>query len=143
MLTIVLYFGDEPWTAPLNLLGRIPVQDEALLPLLNDWRINLWQVAYSQPWQVRGLNSDFKFIADCCVQRRLKQEYRPISADKLVYPYETLELMSGSPHICTESPFYFSFSMTVSTVFPSLPSLTYCLAVILPSSVRTFVTTSP
>ena len=97
VITIVLYFGDAPWTGPLNLLGRVPVRDERLRLYLNDWHINLCQVAHLKPENIGRLTSDFKLIADCCVQRRLGLDYSlesDLANRKLDHAWETLELMA-------------------------------------------------
>ena len=45
VVTLVLYFGEEPWTASRSLYERIPVS-ERLRPFVNDYRINLFEISF-------------------------------------------------------------------------------------------------
>ena len=63
VVTLVLYFGyKKRWDRPLNLLqclnAKIP---DKLRPLINDYRINLFEIAYLPDEQVAKFKSDFRY----------------------------------------------------------------------------------
>ena len=77
VITIVLYFGyQKRWNAPVSLLEKVEVPD-GLDPYVQDYRINLFEVAYLSEEQVELFQSDFKIVADYFVQKRKNKEYRP------------------------------------------------------------------
>lgn len=64
VVTLVLYFGHEkPWSGPLSLKERLNVPKE-FEPYVNDYKINLFQIAYLTREQVELFQSDFKVVAD-------------------------------------------------------------------------------
>lgn len=70
VITIVLYFGyKRRWKAPKRLLECLQVPPE-LLPYVNDYRMNLFEVAFLEEEQVAMFQSDFRIIADYFVQMR-------------------------------------------------------------------------
>lgn len=93
VVTLVLYFGHEkPWSCALSLKERlnIPKQFE---PFVNDYKINLFQIAYLTREQVNLFKSDFKVVADYFVQKRENGDYIP-SSQELTHVQETLQLLS-------------------------------------------------
>ena len=91
--TIVLYFGyDRKWDKPLSLHERLGVSDK-LSPFVNDYKINLFEVAYLSDEQVNLFQSDFKIVADYFVQKRKKQNYIP-SKLEMKHVEAVLQLLS-------------------------------------------------
>ncbi len=93
VVTLVLYFGhDKPWNGPLSLKARLNIPKE-FEPYVNDYKINLFQIAYLTHEQVELFQSDFKVVADYFVQKRENGDYIPSSQD-LTHVQETLQLLS-------------------------------------------------
>lgn len=60
VVTLVLYFGyEKPWSSSKSLLDRLTVSD-ALKPYVQDYRINVFEIAYLTPEQVKLFQSDFR-----------------------------------------------------------------------------------
>mgnify|MGYP000629392000 FL=1 len=92
-MTLVLYFGHEkPWNGPLSLKERLNIPQE-FEPYVNDYKINLFQIAYLTREQVELFQSDFKVVADYFVQKRENGDYVP-SSQELTHVQETLQLLS-------------------------------------------------
>ena len=93
VVTLVLYFGyDRPWNGPLSLKERMDIPEE-LEAYVNDYRINLFQIAYLTQEQVQNFQSDFRIVADYFVQKREKGDYMP-STQEITHVQETLQLLS-------------------------------------------------
>lgn len=93
VVTLVLYFGYErPWNGPLSLKERMDIPEE-LEAYVNDYRINLFQIAYLTQEQVQSFQSDFRIVADYFVQKREKDDYVP-STQEITHVQETLQLLS-------------------------------------------------
>ena len=93
VVTLVLYFGhDKPWNGPLSLKERLNIPRE-FEPYINDYKINLFQIAYLTHEQVELFQSDFKVVADYFVQKRENGDYIP-SSQELKHVQETLQLLS-------------------------------------------------
>lgn len=93
VVTLVLYFGHEkPWSGPFSLKERLNVPNE-FEPYVNDYKINLFQIAYLNREQVELFQSDFKVVADYFVQKRENGDYVP-SSQELTHVQETLQLLS-------------------------------------------------
>ena len=93
VVTLVLYFGhDKPWIGPLSLKERLNIPRE-FEPYINDYKINLFQIAYLTHEQVELFQSDFKVVADYFVQKRENGDYIP-SSQELKHVQETLKLLS-------------------------------------------------
>ena len=93
VVTIVLYFGYErEWKQRLTLKECLSIPEE-LQPYVNDYRINLFQIAFLEQEQVEQFQSDFKVVADYFVQMRKTHDYVP-TAQELQRVQETLQLLS-------------------------------------------------
>ena len=93
VVTLVLYFGYEHhWRKPLTLLECIETP-EILKPFVNDYRINLFEIAWLSDETVRKFKSDFRIVADYFVQMRKNRDYKP-SPDTIIHVQEILQLMS-------------------------------------------------
>ena len=93
MITLVLYFGTTHWNYERNLLGVLDVPEE-FGPYVSDYEMkNLFEIAFLTPEQVQLFRSDFKYVADYFVQKRLNKGYHP-SNEAFRHVDETLKLMS-------------------------------------------------
>ena len=94
VVTLVLYFGhDKPWNGPLSLKERLNIPKE-FEPYVNDYKINLFEIAYLTQEQVELFQSDFRIVVDYFVQKREKDDYTP-SAQTMKHVQETLQLLSA------------------------------------------------
>ena len=94
VISLVLYLGFEhKWLYPKNLLGIIDV-DEKLKPYVNDYKINLFEIAYLDREIIDSFKSDFWILADYLYQMRVNKNY---VADKksIAHVEELLMLMSA------------------------------------------------
>ncbi len=93
VVTLVLYFGyDRHWKSPKTLYECLYIPEE-LKPFVNDYRMNLYEIAYLTDEQVQMFTSDFKIVADYFVQMRKNKNYiAPETTIKHVH--ELLQLMS-------------------------------------------------
>ena len=93
VITLVLYFGTTPWNYSRHLTDLMDVP-EKFTPYVSDYEMkNLYEIAFLTPEQVKLFQSDFRYVADYLVQKRLTNDYKP-SADLLQYVDETLKLMA-------------------------------------------------
>ena len=76
VVTLVLYFGDSPWTAPRTLFERVSVA-EGLKPFVNDYRVNVFEIPRLTAEQVGRFTSDFRIVADYFVQMGRDEDYEP------------------------------------------------------------------
>ena len=94
VITLVLYLGyDKKWTYPKNLFGVLDM-DEELKPYVNDYKINLFEIAYLDREIIDSFTSDFWILADYLYQMRVNKNY---VADKrsIGHIEELLMLMSA------------------------------------------------
>ena len=94
VISLVLYLGfEQKWLYPKNLLGIIDV-DEKLKPYVNDYKINLFEIAYLDREIIDSFKSDFWILADYLYQMRVNRNY---VADKksIAHVEELLMLMSA------------------------------------------------
>ena len=67
---------------------------ERFKPYVSDYEMkNLYEIAFLTPEQVKLFRSDFRYVADYLVQKRMTNDYKP-SADLLRHVDETLKLMT-------------------------------------------------
>lgn len=92
VVTMVLYFGLTRWDKPLTLWEQVHVSDE-WKPYVNDYKVNLFEIAFLEPEQVEMFQSDFRIVADYFVQMRINKDYIP-SKETIQHVDEVLKLMS-------------------------------------------------
>ena len=94
VITMVLYFGtDEHWEYSHHLKDLMDIP-EGFEPFVSDYEMkNLYEIAFLTPEQVKLFRSDFRYVADYLVQKRMTNDYKP-SADQLNHVDETLKLMT-------------------------------------------------
>ena len=92
--TLVLYFGtEEKWSKAKHLYDCFEVP-EKLKPFVNDYKINVFNIAFLSPKTIAMLKSDFKIIAEYFRAKRLNQKYKG-SKEKLKHANETLKMFSA------------------------------------------------
>lgn len=92
--TLVLYFGtEEKWSKEKHLYDCFEVP-EKLKPFVNDYKINVFNIAFLSPKTIAMFKSDFKIIAEYFRAKRLNQKYKG-SKEKLKHANETLKMFSA------------------------------------------------
>lgn len=92
VVTLILYFGLKRWDKATSLFEALEISDE-WKPYVNDYKINLFEIAFLNPEQVNKFQSDFRIVADYLVQKRMNNDYIP-SAENIRHMNEVLKLMS-------------------------------------------------
>ncbi|MBQ8148771.1 MAG: Rpn family recombination-promoting nuclease/putative transposase [Lachnospiraceae bacterium] len=90
VVTLVLYFGTKRWNKATSLFEALDIADE-WKPYVNDYKINLFEIAFLEPEQVAKFKSDFRIVADYFVQTRMSKEYVP-SKENFKHVDEILKL---------------------------------------------------
>ena len=92
--TLVLYFGtEEKWSKAKHLYDCFEIP-EKLKPFVNDYKINVFNIAFLSPKTIAMFKSDFKIIAEYFRAKRLNQKYKG-SQEKLKHANETLKMFSA------------------------------------------------
>lgn len=92
--TLVLYFGtEEKWFKAKHLYDCFEVS-EKLKSFVNDYKINVFNIAFLSPKTIAMFKSDFKIIAEYFRAKRLNQKYKG-SKEKLKHANETLKMFSA------------------------------------------------
>ena len=92
--TLVLYFGtEEKWSKAKHLYDCFEVP-EKLKPFVNDYKINVFNIAFLSPKTIAMFKSDFKIIVEYFRAKRLNQKYKD-SKEKLKHANETLKMFSA------------------------------------------------
>ena len=92
--TLVLYFGtEEKWSKAKHLYDCFEVP-EKLKPFVNDYKINVFNIAFLSQKTISMFKSDFKIIAEYFRAKRLNQKYKG-SKEKLKHANETLKMFSA------------------------------------------------
>lgn len=92
--TLVLYFGtEEKWSKAKHLYDCFQIP-EKLKPFVNDYKINVFNIAFLSPKTIAMFKSDFKIIAEYFRAKRLNQKYKG-SKEKLKHANETLKMFSA------------------------------------------------
>ena len=93
VVTLVLYYGyNGHWDKPLSLKERLDIPPE-FDAFVNDYRMNLFEIAYLTREQVEMFRSDFRIVADYFVQMQENGDYVP-DARQIKHVQETLQLLS-------------------------------------------------
>lgn len=93
VITLFLYFGyQKHWDKPLTLHECLNIP-EGLKPYVNDYKVNLFEIAWLSDEQLAMFQSDFRIVADYFVQMRKNNDYKP-KPENFKHIHETLELMS-------------------------------------------------
>ena len=94
VVTMVLYFGLDRWSGPLSLKDCLDIPEQ-FKPYVNDYKMNLFEIAWLTPEQVKLFKSDFRYVADYFVQVRMTGKYVPHDDNGAVeHIQELLQLLS-------------------------------------------------
>lgn len=94
VVTLVLYFGyKKRWDKPLSLKQCLEIPKE-FAEFVNDYKINLFEIAYLTRQQVALFKSDFRIVADYFVQMRESGDYIP-NPQQIRHVQETMQLLSA------------------------------------------------
>ena len=94
VITLVLYFGyNSRWSHPTNLLELLDI-DKRIKPYVNDFKMNLFEIAYLDREKIDMFKSDFWILADYLYQMRVNKDY--VAGDTVIeHVDELLMLMSA------------------------------------------------
>lgn len=95
VITLVLYFGyNKHWDKARTLHEALgDTLDDRIKPLVPEYRMNLYEIAYLNDEQLKGFKSDFRFVADYFVQMQRTGHYKG-SKEELKHVREVLQLMA-------------------------------------------------
>ena len=94
VFTIVLYFGEEPW-GPNRKLSDIMDIPEGMEPYFNDYKLNVFEIAFLTDEQINRFHSDFRAIADLIAHRRVDPDYiPPADSPEFEHPDAVRQLMA-------------------------------------------------
>lgn len=95
VVTLVLYFGyKKRWDKARTLFESLGENMYSELePYVNDYKINLFEIAWLTDKQLSGFKSDFRIVADYFVQMRKTGTYQG-SGSKVRHIREVLQLLS-------------------------------------------------
>ena len=92
--SFVLYFGIENhWTKKRAIKELMQVPKE-LEPYINDYKINIVEVAWLSDEQLKQFKSDFGIVANFFVQKRRNKNYVPEDTREIQHVDEVLKLLS-------------------------------------------------
>lgn len=94
VITLVLYFGyNSRWNHPKSLFEMLEI-DEMIKPYVNDFKMNLFEIAYLDREKIDMFKSDFWILADYLYQMRVNKDY--VAGDTVIeHVDELLMLMSA------------------------------------------------
>ena len=94
VITLVLYFGyNSRWNQPKSLFELLEI-DERIKPYVNDFKMNLFEIAYLDREKIDMFKSDFWILADYLYQMRVNKDY--VAGDTVIeHVDELLMLMSA------------------------------------------------
>ena len=93
VITIVLYFGNMHWERNRTLHEAVGVPDD-LMPYFNDYKINLFEIAFMSDDEISRFHSDFRIIADFIAHKRADPDFVSTDRTAFVHTDEVLKLMS-------------------------------------------------
>ncbi len=93
VVTLVLYFGEKHWNKPHTLYDCLEIPED-LKPYVNNYKINLFEIAYLPDEVISKFKSDFRIVADFFAQKRKNKSYKP-SSQKIKHVDELLKLMQA------------------------------------------------
>ena len=94
VVTLVLYFGTETrWNKPKNIKSLIEIP-EWLDSFVEDYRINVFEIAWLSEEELDRFHSDFRIIARFFVEKRKDPDYIPNDPMEIEHVDEFLKLMA-------------------------------------------------
>ena len=97
VITLVLYFGNEPWGKNRSLYDAIEIPEE-FKPFVSDYKINVFEIARLPEEAIGYFHSDFKIVVDFFIHKRMNPDYRPVDPEKFKYVDEVLKLLTAITH---------------------------------------------
>jgi hypothetical protein len=95
VVTVVLYFGTKQhWNYPKNIKSLMDIP-EKLEPYVNDYKANIFEIAWLSEKQVAMFRSDFRIVANFFVNKRKNQDYIPDDPTVIQHVDEVLKLLSA------------------------------------------------
>lgn len=96
-ITLVLYFGTTRWDGKTSLLSCFGETPEDLKPYLNDYHINLFELAFLDDETRSLFKSDFRFVVDFLHQIRVNKSYIPPDGE-VQYIDELIKFLAAFSH---------------------------------------------
>ena len=93
VITIVLYFGEKHWKGPKT-LGELLEIPDCLKEFFNDYKLNIFEIAWLPAKTVSKFKSDFGIVADFFVKKRKNKNYIPSDKRVIKHVDEVLKLLS-------------------------------------------------
>ena len=93
VVTLVLYFGIRRWNKPKSLFDCFDVPKD-LKPFVNDYKINVFEIAWLNEEKINKFKSDFRIVADFFHAKRVNEEIKG-SKEIIKHVDETLKLMAS------------------------------------------------
>ena len=93
VITIVLYFGNEHWTAPKNIKELLEIP-EGLDEYVDDYNIHVFEIAWLTDEQIARFKSDFGIVARFFSERRKNPDYVPDDRTVITHVDAMLKLLA-------------------------------------------------
>ena len=93
VVTIVLYFGEKHWCKERNIKSLMNIPKE-LDPYVNDYKMEVFEIAWLTDEQLEMFKSDFKVVARFFVNKRRNPDYVADDPTEIQHVDEVLKLLS-------------------------------------------------
>ena len=93
VITIVLYFGNEHWTAPKSIKELLDIPAE-LDEYVSDYNIHVFEIAWLTDEQIARFKSDFGIVARFFSERRKNPDYVPDDQTVITHVDAMLKLLA-------------------------------------------------
>ena len=93
VVTIVLYFGEKHWCKERNIKSLMNIPKE-LDPYVNDYKMEVFEIAWLTDEQLEMFKSDFKVVARFFVNKRRDPDYVADDPTEIQHVDEVLKLLS-------------------------------------------------
>ena len=95
VVTLVLYFGNQHWKKDRRLKDLINIPAK-LKPYVNDYKINVFEIAWLTDEEIKRFKSDFRIVANFFAKRRKNPNYVPDDMTEMIHPDEVLSLIASA-----------------------------------------------
>jgi len=93
VITIVLYFGNEHWTAPKSIKELLDIP-AGLDEYVSDYNIHVFEIAWLTDEQIARFKSDFGIVARFFSERRKNPDYVPDDQTVITHVDAMLKLLA-------------------------------------------------
>lgn len=93
VITIVLNFSDKVWIGKKSLLEILDIPDK-FISFVQDYKINVFDIAYLEDEVIASFTSDFKLVAKFFKNKRLGLDAMNDDTTEMKHPEELMELFS-------------------------------------------------